>query len=465
VNRPDYVPVSARPDADMPAVEGRRTRVLIPLSESLAGAMSAVGIRKYEVGRALAATCDVTFGTIADSGAAGQHGRVEPIRSRADLRRLLATHDVLYTLGLQSGTFLDVVRSRIRVVLDLYTPLAFEILESWPEVPVRLLAPMHRRIVRWTNAQIALADFVVCPGEAQRDQWLGAMNAAGVLTAEMSRRNPDCRDYIDVMPFGLPEATPQADGRPLRDAFPAIMPEDFVFLWSSKILAWQDPTTLLNAMACLRDRAPTIKLVFLGVGRRPSTERVDWFDPAAARTRQAFETADRLSLTGNTVFFFEDRVPYCDLGRYYRDADAAVATYPRSLETHFCIGSRLYDYLWAGLPMVISGLAAQAEFVERQGLGIVVPPEEVEALAEALLRLKDLVSTRAIRQNDIAAARDRYRWSTVVGPLARYCATPQARTRKHRIHAIRRMTDLLEFAARSAWCRGLRTVIHPGGVA
>lgn len=430
-----------------------KTRILIPISESIGGQMSAVGIRKLEIGKALAAHCDVTFGVSQPENDDVHGAQVAPCRNGREFRRLLAGHDVLYTLGLTSGRYLDVVRSGIRVVLDMYTPLALEILESWPEMPTALLESMHRRITRWTMAQFETADFIVCAGESQRDMWIGTLNAAGLLDAATVRAEPDCRNLIDVVPMGVPQGEPTARGRPLRDRLPADCQDDFLLLWSSKILAWQDPVTLLRAMQMLREDEPRIRLVFLGIGDLPPASGRSLVDPAALRTRQAIDAADELELKDRTVFFLTDRIPYRDMGGFYRDADAAVATYPASLETRYCLGSRLLDYAWAGLPMVVTGGELQRSFVQDAGLGFHVPPGDAPALARAIRELKRGVAAGKFPQQRFDEARARLSWPVLAEPIVRYCRSPLARTRKRHRRMVRASARWVEFMCRSLACR------------
>jgi glycosyltransferase involved in cell wall biosynthesis len=436
-----------------------RTRVLIPISEPIGGQMSAVGIRKLEIGKALAPHCDVTFGVSETENDDVPGANLAPCRNRRELRSLLSRHDVLYTLGLTSDWFLPVAHSGIRVVLDMYTPLALEILESWPEMPTALLERMHRRITRWTIAQLGLADFTVCAGEAQRDMWIGTLNSAGLLDAAAARAEPDVRNLIDVVPMGVPEGQPTGQGRPLRDRLPAECRDDFLLLWSSKILAWQDPLTLLEAMRILREEEPRIRLVFLGIGPPPPTSGRSLVDPAALRTHEALDAARTLGLNDKTVFFVKDRVPYRDIGACYRDADAAIATYPASLETRYCLGSRLLDCVWAGLPMVVSGGDLQRALVHDQGLGLVVSPGDATGLARAIRELKRRVESQEFPQERFDAARARLRWPMVAEPIIRYCRTPHARTRKRRRRLSRAYVQWIEFFFRSVVCR-LGSLLH-----
>lgn len=425
-----------------------RTRVLIPIAEPIGGQMSAVGIRQFEVGRSLAPHCDVTFASTAATNDT-EHGiPIASYRTRAEFRRLLRTHDVLYTLGLNSDRFLDVVNAGIRIVFDIYTPLAYEILESFPEVPTPLLALMHRRVTRWTSAQLSNADFIVCTNEMQRDLWLGVLNAIGRLTPAETRGDPDCRGFIDVASFGLPERPPIRSGHPLRERLPAISPGDFILIWSSKILAWQDPVTLLRAMWMLRDEEPSIRLVFLGTGEPPEAGRKSWFDPAALRTREAFRAADEMGLTNKSVFFIKDRIPYRDVGGFYLDADAAVSTYPNTLETRFCLGSRILDFVWAGLPMVISGGDLQRDFVEGQGLGIVVRPGDARVLADAIRRLKARIARESFTLA-FESAREKLKWPVATQPIIAYCTSPLAQTRRVQKAWCAPRAQVAEFMVRS----------------
>lgn len=421
--------------------------------------MSAVGIRKLEIGKALAPHCDVTFGVSEPENDAVPGATLARCRNRREFRELLARHDVLYTLGLTSDRFLDVARSEIRVVLDMYTPLALEILESWPEMPTALLERMHRRITRWTVAQFGLADFIVCAGESQRDMWIGTLNAAGLLDATMARAEPDCRNLIDVVPMGVPEGRPTARGRPLRDRLPEGFRDDFVLLWSSKILAWQDPLTLLQAMRILQEDEPRIRLVFLGIGAPPPATGRSFVDPAALRTREALDAAKQLGLTDRTVFFVTERIPYRDIGSYYRDADAAVATYPASLETRYCLGSRLLDYVWAGLPMVVTGGDLQHRFVHDAGLGYVARPGDAAALARAIRDLKRGAEVGEFSQVRFDEARARLRWPLLAEPIVKYCQSPVAQTRKSRRLMGRARLQWCEFMCRSVSCR-LASFLH-----
>ena len=84
------------------------------------------------------------------------------------------------------------------------------------------------------------------------------------------------------------------------------------------------------------------------------------------------------------VFFNETWVPYDERQNYLLEADAGASTHGFTLETTLAFRTRILDYLWTGLPMVLTEGDSFAELVEREELGVAVPPDDVDALAKAL---------------------------------------------------------------------------------
>ena len=50
---------------------------------------------------------------------------------------------------------------------------------------------------------------MICASEKQRDLWLGGMGLAGLIDVDRYRADPTFRDYVDVVPFGLPDRAPR----------------------------------------------------------------------------------------------------------------------------------------------------------------------------------------------------------------------------------------------------------------
>jgi len=141
--------------------------------------------------------------------------------------------------------------------------------------------------------------------------------------------------------------------------------------------------------------------------------------------RQAFDLATELGVEGREVVFNDTWVPYDRRGAYLAEADAGVSTHHVHVETTFSFRTRILDYLWAGLPMVVTEGDGFAELVVAEQWGLVVPGNDVEALADALVRvLADTPEVTEWRAN-VLRARERFAWAVVLKPLLDAVAHPR----------------------------------------
>lgn len=305
------------------------------------------------------------------------------------------------------------------LVVDLYDPFVLENLEIHAAKTLPEQTAIHRGNLQVLAEQLELGDFFICASQTQRDFWLGMLMSQGRINPYTLADDATLRRLIDVVPFGLPAGEPAGDQNApvLKGAIPGIHPTDKVIYWGGGIWDWFDPLTLIEAVARVAEKRNDVRLFFAGV-RHPSPDV-----PPMRMCRAAFEFSDRLGLTGKVVFF-NDWVPYEERGRYLMEADIGASLHLAHVETRFSFRTRLLDYLWAGLPMVVTGGDTIGGWVEQFGLGRVVPPGDVEAVASALL---DLLEGPGVR-DEMAPRFDRVRqglhWNEVVQPLAEYCRDP-----------------------------------------
>lgn len=332
------------------------------------------------------------------------------------LRELADWADVIILQGfvLQQHPFLG--RSDRILVVDAYAPLYLEQLEQ-----SKALGPTtHGLIVRGgvdvVNAQLARADFVMCASEKQRDLWLGTLGALGRVNPATYGDDPTLRRLLDVVPFGLPSQPPRWRAPAVKGVIDGIREQDRLVLWGGGVYNWFDPLTLLRAMALLREDRPDVKLFFMGlVHPNPDVEEMDM--AGAAR-----RLSDELGLTGASVFFNESWVPYERRADYLLEADVAVSTHQDHVETAFAFRTRVLDYLWAGVPMVLTEGDALAKFAHETGVGLTVPPDDPAALASALRSALDPSVGEAMRVASAATA-PQFHWERVVEPLLAFIAT------------------------------------------
>ena len=81
--------------------------------------------------------------------------------------------------------------------------------------------------------------------------------------------------------------------------------------------------------------------------------------------------------------------PYDDRQNFLLEADIGVSTHLDHVETEFSFRTRILDYLWASLPVVATGGDSFGDIIDARGVGLTVPPGDVDALEDALFRLLD----------------------------------------------------------------------------
>jgi glycosyltransferase involved in cell wall biosynthesis len=268
------------------------------------------------------------------------------------------------------------------------------------------------------NQQLERGDFFLAASERQRLFWLGQLAGLGRINPSTYADDPDLRGLLDVVPFGLSSVPPRHERDVLKGVLPGISSADKVVLWGGGLYNWFDPKTLVRAIGRLSERRDSVRLFFQGTKHpHPGVPEME----IVSATR---ELARELGLYDRSVFFNSSWVDYADRANYLTEADAGVSTHFSHIETTFSFRTRILDYLWAELPMVVTEGDHFAELIERERLGLVVPAENVEALADALEKvLFDEEFARQAREN-IRRVRERYYWERALAPLLDFVTAP-----------------------------------------
>ncbi|ANZ37860.1 glycosyl transferase [Lentzea guizhouensis] len=305
------------------------------------------------------------------------------------------------------------------VVCDMYDPMHLELLEQGKDDTDEKRALDLKTVTKVLNTQLERGDFFLCASERQRHFWLGHLASLGRLTPTLYDNDPTTASLLGIVPFGLSGKPPQRTAPAIKGVVPGVSDADKVVIWAGGVYSWFDPLTLIEAMDHLRKRRSNAKLYFLGM-KHPNPEVPDM--DIAGQTRSL---AASLGLTGEHVFFNDGWVPYTERQNWLLDADCGVTTHYEHVETTFAFRTRVLDYLWSGLPIVTTSGDSFADLVAREGLGVVVPPEDPVALAGALEKvLYDEEFAAACRER-IAVVRERFTWETALAPLAEFCRNPR----------------------------------------
>lgn len=393
-------------------------RVLVVTLDTLGAQMAGPAIRAWEIASHLAAEHDVRLATFARCDRSASTFRVEHLEVD-EFRAAVDWADVVVLQGYIAATFPWLRTADVILVADLYDPFHIESLEVQRDDALDRRDASLASALRELDAQIGRADFFLCASRRQRDLWIGHLAAAGRLNPLTYDDDPTLDRLIAVVPFGTDPTPPVQRRHAIKGTVPGIGPDDKVVLWGGGVYNWFDPVTLVRAVDKVRHEVPEVRLYFLGM-KHPNPDV-----PAmrvAARTRAL---ADELGLTGSTVFFNEEWVPYAERADHLLDADLGVTCHHQHVETEFSFRTRVLDYLWAGLPVVTTSGDAFAELVARDGLGAVVPPEDVEALAAELTSLLQDPEGRAEVSVRVRAAAQGLTWPRVLEPLAAFVREPR----------------------------------------
>jgi hypothetical protein len=397
------------------------TRILVITGDPIGAKLAGPAIRAWNIAQTLSRSSSVTLVSLSGVEAVDAPFDIVHIRPGAEreMRALERAADVIIFQGHAMAAFDTLRRSTKVMVVDLYDPMHLEQLEQGRELPTIQWEKQVSDATEVLNEQMLRGDFFLCASERQRMFWLGQLASLGRINPANYLGDPDLERLIAVVPFGLSSDSPVHARAVLKGVFPGIGVDDKLLLWSGGLYNWFDPATLIRAVAVLSERREGVRLFFQGT-KHPH--------PGVPEMRVVAESrslAAELGVLDSSVFFNSSWVDYSDRQNYLAEADAGVSTHFSHIETTFSFRTRILDYLWAELPMVVTAGDTFAELIESEELGIVVPAGDVVELAAALERvLFDEVFIARAREN-IRRVRRRYFWESALEPLVDFVATAE----------------------------------------
>ncbi len=379
--------------------------------------MSGSGIRYWELARVLAREFPVTLAVPGSTRLSGDGFEMQvyaPEQPELLVRMAQEAGAVLaYGYAVRQWPFLADLT--VPWIADVYVPEPTEALAWYPTDSSARRHDHYQNVYRTLEPLARNAGFFLCASERQRDFWLGILTAHGRLGPSIFAKDPTLRSLIDVVPFGLPSRSGHHTRPAIKGKWPGVGPQDPVILWGGGLWDWLDPLTLIQAMVQVVEQRPEVRLVFPGT-RHPNVDQV----PDMAMHQRAVDLARTLKLAGSHVFF-GDWVDYDQWPNYLLEADVGVSLHGDTVESRFAFRTRVLDYIWASLPMVLSRGDILAERVAQDGLGYVVDCQDHEQVATALLSLLADPLARPQRQAAFSALRKELAWERVAEPLLRFC--------------------------------------------
>jgi len=396
-----------------------RRRIVVATPDSIGERMAGPAIRAWNIAGALARQHDVELVTTTPTAERSSTDFKVRAVSDDELRRLVDWCDIFLFQGWIMVGREFIARSDRIVVADVYDPMHLEQLEQAREAGEAGRAVAIQGATAALNEQLLRGDFFLCASEKQRDLWLGHLASLGRVNARTYDADETLRGLIDVVAFGIDDTPPVRTGPGVKGVVPGIGLDDEVVLWGGGIYNWFDPLTLIRAVDQLRHVRPNVRLVFMG-GRHPNPGVPDMQMALDAR-----RLATELGVLDTHVFFNDGWVSYDERQNYLLDADVAVSTHLDHVETAFSFRTRVLDYLWAGVPVVATMGDSLADVISERGLGLTVPPDDVEAVAAAIGRLLEDRELAASCRRHAAEIAPEMCWDRVLEPLRSFCAAPR----------------------------------------
>lgn len=398
--------------------EPKSTKVLIITGDPIGVKMAGPAIRAWHMAEALAPDNDVRLVSIEGHEPLAADFVLDTVRPGDD--NAMAHHedwaDVIIFQGLAMALFPSIRKTEKILVVDIYDPMHLEQLEQGRPNGEEAWTRATADATRVLNDQLSRGDYFLCASERQRHFYLGQLAALGRVNPANYAEDPDLTGLISVVPFGLEEQPPLHSRSVLKGVHPGIGADDKLLLWSGGLYNWFDPLTLIRAVAELAKTHPEVKLYFLGT-KHPHPGVPEMKIVADSRALAA-----ELGVAETNVFFNGSWVDYSERGNYLAEADLGVSTHHSHIETTFSFRTRILDYLWASLPMVVTEGDHFAELVENRGLGRSVPAGDVAALASAIESLLYRPGELERARQAIERVRPEYEWGAVFAPLVSFVA-------------------------------------------
>ena len=106
-----------------------------------------------------------------------------------------------------------------------------------------------------------------------------------------------------------------------------------------------------------------------------------------------------------------DELPY-----WTASADVGMQTLRNTCLNHYTTDSnKLFEYVMGGLPVIASDFPEIRAIVSEHKLGLLVDPEDVEAIAACLRQLVDDRPARLVFAQNAQEARDQLDWQSQAG--------------------------------------------------
>ena len=291
-------------------------------------------------------------------------------------------------------------------ILDAYDPLPLENLEKFKIAPLKQQSLKQIKDVELMKYCLSGADGVMYASASQKDLWIGFWLSLGRVSPARYQIDPTFNTWMAFVPFGV-QSEPISKHRELREKY-KLKETDTLLIWGGGIWNWFDPLTLIQAVYELNQEGVVVKLLYMG-SSPPGKEKSQ-----NIMEKKAIELAMKLEVLDQSVFFNPGWVPYEKRGAYLSSADIGVSCHFNHLETRYSFRTRVLDYLWASIPMILTEGDFFGELIHKEGAGIKVGYQDVSGVKAAILKIRNNPEPYKVQSKALS---QKFLWSECVKPL------------------------------------------------
>ena len=126
----------------------------------------------------------------------------------------------------------------------------------------------------------------------------------------------------------------------------------------------------------------------------------------------------------NKYVFFNDWVEYSERRNYLLEADIGISTYTNNLETRFSFRTRVLDYIWCELPVILTEGDYISKLAVDGGFGLSYLEKDVIMLSNKIIELLDNKELYNECKENIKKYKNGYKWEEVIKPIINFCNVP-----------------------------------------
>jgi len=167
---------------------------------------------------------------------------------------------------------------------------------------------------------------------------------------------------------------------------------------------------MIKAIKLAKEELPRINAIFLGN-----------YYPSSLKD-QMTDMLLKEGLTENIKL--HDAVPYQEVADFYNRSKIGLVLLQKVKTFEVSMPIKIFEYMAFGLPIIGSDFGHMKDYIEKDKCGIVVAPNDTEAIAKAIVRvLKDEELFTKYSQNGSHVAKSKYRWDLEFEKLLSYYKT------------------------------------------